>query len=200
MIAWNGCSRSRGTGAQHPWNAHFSNLVREVEKNGEGPSRLLELTKVLGGGDGGRRPKVCPNSSRIATDLDFKITQISDCVVVSAEVSPAAVIALNHHCVTVAQALVHEGTLCRGYVTRGNIYHEERQFIGTGYMRAVENEKTVVFKRADLGEQETPFIQIDESVTEYVRDEGDECVCKMFARCTTSDGTYTAARKPRSTI
>jgi hypothetical protein len=22
MIAWNGCSRSRGTGAQHPWNAH----------------------------------------------------------------------------------------------------------------------------------------------------------------------------------
>ncbi len=24
MIAWNGCSRSRGTGAQHPWNAHPS--------------------------------------------------------------------------------------------------------------------------------------------------------------------------------
>jgi simple sugar transport system ATP-binding protein len=22
MIAWNGCSLSRGTGAQHPWNAH----------------------------------------------------------------------------------------------------------------------------------------------------------------------------------
>jgi Bacterial regulatory proteins, tetR family len=22
MIAWNGCSRSRGTGAQHVWNAH----------------------------------------------------------------------------------------------------------------------------------------------------------------------------------
>ena len=24
MIEWNGCSRSRGTGAQHPWNAHFT--------------------------------------------------------------------------------------------------------------------------------------------------------------------------------
>jgi hypothetical protein len=25
MIAWNGCSRSRGTGAQHPWNTHPGN-------------------------------------------------------------------------------------------------------------------------------------------------------------------------------
>ena len=24
MMPWNGCSRSRGTGAQHPWNAHFT--------------------------------------------------------------------------------------------------------------------------------------------------------------------------------
>jgi hypothetical protein len=24
MIAWNGCSRSHGTGAQHPWNAHLA--------------------------------------------------------------------------------------------------------------------------------------------------------------------------------
>ena len=24
MMPWNGCSRSRGTGAQHPWNAHVA--------------------------------------------------------------------------------------------------------------------------------------------------------------------------------
>ena len=31
MIAWNGCSRSRGTGAQHPWNAHIKGelILRE---------------------------------------------------------------------------------------------------------------------------------------------------------------------------
>src|ERR1700739_492815 len=31
-IAWNGCSRSRGTGAQHPWNAHRDEEIRRHRK------------------------------------------------------------------------------------------------------------------------------------------------------------------------
>jgi hypothetical protein len=31
MMPWNGCSRSRGTGAQHPWNAHADALRPAAE-------------------------------------------------------------------------------------------------------------------------------------------------------------------------
>lgn len=56
----------------------------------------------------------------------------------------------------------------------------------------MENEKSVAFMRADMDEEGTPFIQIDETVTDYVRNVSDECVRKMFARIVRSDETYTA--------
>src|ERR1019366_178760 len=80
----------------------FSDLVRQSEQKKEGgPSLedLLALTKKLGSPQESARyaksgPVVCPHASYVSKDLDFQITQISDCVIVSSEVSPAGIINL----------------------------------------------------------------------------------------------------------
>ncbi|MGC1778754.1 MAG: hypothetical protein WBB34_12455 [Xanthobacteraceae bacterium] len=170
----------------------FSELLRAEEASGRDLSRPLELAKLLGSPDKQFYPSVCPESRRMAADIDFKMTQISDCVVVSTEVSPVGAVNLAHYCFGIAIKFVAKGALCRGFVTRGKIYHDDKQFVGTGYLHAVENEKNVAFMRADVQERGTPFIQIDETVTEYVKTDGDNCVRMMFDRMTRSDGTYSA--------
>ena len=170
----------------------FSALLKDEESSGRDLSRPLELVKLLGSTDYKFSPSVCPLSPRLAADVGFRITQISDCVVVSAEASPAGVINLAHYCFGIAIQFLAKGALCRGYMTRGNIYHEGNKFFGTGYVHAVENEKIVAFMRADVEEKGTPFIQIDDTVTDYVKNEGDNCVKMLFGRHIRSDGSYTA--------
>jgi hypothetical protein len=170
----------------------FSALVKSEEQGGRDLSRPLELVRLLGSSKKDYQPNICPHSRRLSADIDFKLTQISDCVVISVEVSPAGVVNLANHCFGIAISLLAKGALCRGYITCGNIFHDDHQFIGTGYVHAVENEKSVAFMRADAEEEGTPFIQVDETVTDYVQKEGDDCVRKMFARMVRSDEAYTA--------
>ncbi|MBV9693215.1 MAG: hypothetical protein JO261_05900 [Alphaproteobacteria bacterium] len=85
-----------------------------------------------------------------------------------------------------------KGHLCRGVITRGNILHSDSQFMGTGYADAYKNEQHVSVFRVDEKERGTPFIQVASPVVVYVSTLKDDCVRKMFARMTDSDGTYTA--------
>lgn len=82
----------------------FKNLV-EAAETGAGMSLpdLLQLTKKLGSADDRKRfethgPIACPQSTYIKRDLDFQLAQISDCVIVSSELSPAGAINLVMHC------------------------------------------------------------------------------------------------------
>jgi hypothetical protein len=176
----------------------FSDLVGQAEREGSPTIEyLLALTEKLGTQDDRLRyaqygPTVCPHSRYLAKDLGFQITQISDCVVVSAEISPAGVINLLQHCFGVSIDLLITGHLCRGYITRGKIFHSERQFMGTAYQSAAEREKSVSIFQLDSLDRGTPFIQIDESVCEYVKSQTDPCVNEMFRRMTESDGSETA--------
>ena len=174
----------------------FSALVEQAEASGD-LSRPIELAQLLGDGQGASEmvvigPKTCPQSAYIEKGLDFQITQISDCAVISAEVSPAGLINLVHHCFGLSVKLLSKHAQCRGMITRGNIYHQKGQFIGTGYQAAYRAEAGVAFLRADEAERGTPFIQIDPSVISYVQEQTDDCVRKMFERLTLSDGTFTA--------
>jgi hypothetical protein len=191
----------------------FSDLVESAEREGGGDfSRAIELTQVLADAADANKffkdgPKTCPGSRFVEHNLNFQVTQISDCAVISAEASPAGIINLAVHCFGIALGILHKGALCRGLITRGNIYHKPDQFFGTGYMRAYRGEEHVAFLRADSGEKGTPFIQIDDTVIRYVRDETDDCVRKMFGRITRTDGTYSAiypfdrlARVPSSVV
>jgi hypothetical protein len=170
----------------------FTALVQSEEQSGRGLSRPLELMKLLGASGQTHHAGVCPHSKRFAPDIDFKLTQISDCVVISVEVSPAGSVNLTNYCFGIVITLLAKGVLCRGYMTRGNIIHDDHQFVGTGYMHAAGKEKSVSFMQADLEDEGTPFIQIDETITAYVSKETDDCVRKMIARMVRSDETYTA--------
>ncbi len=133
----------------------FSDLVEQAEREGSPTLEyLLGLTEKLGTQVDRLRyaqygPPVCPHSQYLAKDLGFQITQISDCVVVSAEVSPAGVINLLHHCFGVSIDLLVTGHLCRGYITRGKIFHSDTQFMGTAYQAAAEREKSVSIFQLD---------------------------------------------------
>ncbi len=135
-------------------------------------------------------PIVCPKSKYLQIDLDFNLTQISDCLIVSSEVSPAGVINLLHHCWGAQIKLLQNGFMCRGYITRGKIYHidEPPYIIGPGYQRACLKEKVVSLFKNDADEEGTPFVEVDPLVSEYIDQCDDNCVKAMFDRYVNNDG------------
>ena len=137
-------------------------------------------------------PITCPNSARIQQDLDFEATQVSDCAIVSAEISPAGVINLVAHCWQIALMLLTKGVLVRGYITRGRVNHRGYQILGTGYQNAYAREAGVTAFRQEADERGTPFIEIDPAVCAYVQEETDPCVREMFGRKTKGDGEAVA--------
>ena len=133
-------------------------------------------------------PLICPDSQRVQRSLDYAVTQVSDCAVISCEVSPAGAVNLLHHVRSAAAGLLRDGSMVRGYVCMGSIYHQDGgQFVGTGYQRAFELERRVGAFRPPADGFGTPFVEIDPAVVEYVRDGTDPCVQRMFDRMTTTD-------------
>jgi hypothetical protein len=158
---------------------------------------LLEVVKELGTQKDQDRfkkygPRICPESSYIRRDLDFQLTRISDCVIVSSEISPSGVINLIDHCWGAVIKLLIKGIMCRGYIIRGPIYHTNEEIIGSGYQEALDKEdKVSVFKR-NADERGTPFVEVDSSVCDYVKNHGDSCVKEMFSRYVKQEGSMTA--------
>jgi hypothetical protein len=135
-------------------------------------------------------PTTCPQSKHIDRSLNFRVTQISDCVIVSAEISPAGVINLVSHCWGAVTELLMRGIMCRGFITKGSIYHQDGQVIGTGYQRAFAGESGVTAFKLQADERGTPFVEIDKAVCEFVERETDPCVREMFSRMVkTEEGT-----------
>ncbi|MFZ2444794.1 MAG: hypothetical protein WAW37_00410 [Syntrophobacteraceae bacterium] len=186
----------------------FTDLVRQSEEAKEGAPTLeylLDLTRKLGSSKDSDiyakfGPTICPDASYLSKDLDFRITQISDCVVVSAEVSPAGAINLLHHCFGISIELLMVGRLCRGFVTRGNIFHTDKQFVGSGYMNAYKAEAKVSVFQVNSADVGTPFIEIDPAVCTYLQSENDQCVKTMFKRMTETDANSNTCISPFSVL
>lgn len=177
----------------------FTNLVKSAEAGtGMTLPALLELLKHLGTAESRDRyvkhgPHICPQAPFIQRDLDFQITQVSDCVVVSVEISPAGVINLVGHCWVAVLELLMSGIMCRGYITTGSIYHTGAQVIGSSYNLAFVMEKHEISAfRREADERGTPFVEIDQAVRDYVTECKDDCVREMFSRQVESDGSVTA--------
>ena len=95
----------------------FESKVEAAEaKAGLSGSNLREFCAALGTSEDQANitnygPTICPESARIRRDIDFQLTQVSDCVIVSAEVSPAGVISLVWHCWGAAIELLTKGVI-----------------------------------------------------------------------------------------
>lgn len=158
---------------------------------------LVKLLDCFGTGTERRRfeqtgPKCCPEARYQERSLDFRLTQASDCAIISAEVSPAGVINLLWHCWRAVFQLLEHGIMCRGYVKVGPIYHTEKHFIGSGYQGALAAEREVDAFKREADERGTPFVQIDSGVTRFVAECGDACVKTMFARMVKAQGDTVA--------
>lgn len=176
----------------------FKELVKKAE-NGSGMSleELLNLAKKLGQPSDQEKiaqygPLKCPDSKYNNHNLDFKLTQITDCAVVSCEISPAGVINLINHCWSAVIKLMMKGIMCRGYITKGSIYHSDEQVIGSGYEDAYQNEPNVSAFKKEADERGTPFVEVDPVVCDYIQNQTDSCVVKMFKRFVEVDSNVTA--------
>ena len=137
-------------------------------------------------------PTTCPQAPCMRKDMDFCITRLSDSALISAEVSPAGLINLVSYCSRPCTGLLSKGVMCRGYIKRGRIYHTSEYQIGVGISDVVAREKQVAIFRKDADEHGTPFIEIDMDVVQYVSNQPDECVKKMFPRFVEVDNDLAA--------
>jgi hypothetical protein len=172
----------------------FKGMVASSEAGTGMPlDELLEHLKKLG--DGGERarfaeygPTCCPLAPRIDKNINFRVTQISDCAIVSSEVSPAGAINLVSHCWKSVIELMTRGIMCRGYIKRGSIYHTDSQVIGTGYQEAYAAESKVSAFKHEADERGTPYVEVDIELSSYIDSQSDACVKEMFNRMVKRDG------------
>jgi len=135
-------------------------------------------------------PIICPESRHESRDLDYRVTQTSDCAIISTEISPAGIINLIEHISLSIISLLGFGVMVRGYVTRGSIFHKDEQFIGAGYQNALTEEKSVRTFCMSENDGATPFAEVDPKVVRYIREETDACVAAMFERMARVDSTH----------
>ena len=135
---------------ERPQGAQLSDLLKFC-------SKLAQESHKKNVADHG--PVICPESRYNSRDLDYEVTQVSDCVVVSTEVSPAGIMNLLQHVSACVFGLMTKGVMVRGYITRGNIYHRGGQFIGSGYQNAWRMEKNVKAFRLPLDPTSTAQIK-----------------------------------------
>ena len=171
----------------------FKQLVADAEQGKGLPlPDLLHLLEYLGTGKERASfdkygPRCCPCAPRIEKNLDFRVTQISDCAIVSAEVSPAAAINVVSHCWGSVIELMAKGIMCRGYIKRGKVFHTDTQVIGSGYQDAYQAESRVNAFKREADERGTPYVEVDTEVSDYIAAQADACVKEMFSRMVKRD-------------
>ncbi|MEE3435150.1 MAG: hypothetical protein VZQ47_06310 [Treponema sp.] len=175
----------------------FKNMVASSSATGKPSIEELEnLQSILRNEQDQRFYKIsgaeiAPCSKHIQEDLNFVVSQVSDSVIVSAEISPAGIINLIKFCWKIVFLLLEKGILCRGYIVKGNIYHEGNQFLGLGYNDAYTHESKVTFRKKNE-EKAPPFVEIDPTICEYIEKETDDVVRRMFERFTKTEDGLTA--------
>lgn len=160
---------------------------------------LIELTELLGKPLDAVEylqygPIACPNAPRIDKGLDFKITQVSDCVIISAECSPAGAINVIYHCNRIAVRMMQHRHLCRGSIVIGPIFHHGIKIIGEGYQRAFRGEESITAMSSPLDPESKggPFIEVAPDLLAYLAEQKDQCAKDMLRSLTHSDGSVTA--------
>lgn len=170
----------------------FKDIVEKSEK-GEGKSlnEILEILNIFNT----PRNTVCADRDLKNEELDFIVTQISDCAIISAKNSDAGVVNLIEHCRNIASKFMLSGIMCRGFITIGNIYHAKNQVIGSGYQESYAGEPEVVAfgEVVENGEKEkTPFLEVGSKIVDYLKGINNSSFERVIKMSTHSDGHYHA--------
>lgn len=180
----------------------FKKLVKQAESGAHLTlDQIIDFTNVLGTAEEVAAvsrfgPTVLPYSNKQTANVDFQLTQISDCVVVSTEISDSGVIQLLDYCSIVVLRLLRAGLMCRGYVTKGSIYHTPTQFIGSGYERACDAEREVRVFKGDDEKGGPPFIELSPEISAFIEQSTDATVKTMFQHFVLSDNKELTALYP----
>lgn len=135
--------------------------------------------------------EICPDSPKNSEDLSLCITQVSDCVIVSAEVSPAGAINIVNYCRKIAERLLlRECELCQGYLTKGKVYHQGTMIFGPAYQEAIDREKNAAAIEWVDGTLGTPFIEVDHAIASYLSAHGDQCCREQFSKMSIHHENY----------
>lgn len=175
----------------------FKSLVHSAENGGDVNLKdITEALEHLGSKSHIERikkhgPNTCPQSERISKDVGFEITQVSDCAVISCEISPLGALTVVNHCWAAVLNLLMKGFMCRGYITRGIIYHSDEHVIGSGYQNAYSKESEVSAFKQETDERGTPYVEVDPVVCDFIENSNDKCCKEMFSRYVKKDGDTT---------
>lgn len=79
------------------------------------------------------------------SESDHRITQFSDCIVISTQSSEAGLLYIVDHVERIAFSLLKLGFLCRGGVSKGLLFHEKNIVFGPAMIDAykLENEQAI---------------------------------------------------------
>ncbi len=170
----------------------FGYLVAEAEA-GRGYS-AAEIAGLAGMLDGTREnlpagkdaARICPQSRTIQWDMDYQVTQASGYAIHSCEISPGGAMNLVNQVWTAVTNLLQKGVLCRGFITRGMIYHSGSAVVrGEGTSEAVQGPGAF---RREADRRGMPYVVVDASVCDYIAGEGDAGAVEMFSRFVTREG------------
>lgn len=173
----------------------FKGLVEESANNDDA-APIARMINRLGSDDdialyGEHGAEICPDAPKNSENLSLCITQISDCAIVSAELSPAGAINIVNYCRKIAERLLlRECVLCQGYLTKGKVYHQGKDFFGPAYQKAIDGEKNAAAIEWHDGILGTPFIEVDHAVSSYLSVHGDECCREQFSKMTIPRDNY----------
>ncbi|MEY8881771.1 hypothetical protein [Donghicola sp. XS_ASV15] len=171
----------------------FSEKVEEREKRVGGLSQIENMVSALWSDERNNFPfTLCPQSDRVSEDLSFVATQISDCAVLSAEATPLGLLRLVDECGRSISNLLEIGLMARGYISKGLVYHKAGQFFGSAYQEAVKNEAKVRFSFHSSEVSKTPFVELSEAVTEFYRENTDQCVKRFLGESLIESGGLVA--------
>ena len=126
----------------------FTKLVEAAEQDGPQLARLQNVLRSLS-------ETLCNDPS-----TGSRFSYFSDCIVITADATPQALVDLFQEIHTVTGNLLQEDVFVRGAITKGWAFHDDRYVYGTAVSRAVRLEQNVAV---------SPRTMLSSEVSEYVQ-------------------------------
>lgn len=173
----------------------FKEIVERSHKNNS-PEDILEIMELMCSRNDRLQykeygPEICSESPKSSPDISFQVSQISDSLILSTEVSATGAINLLNFCRKVSERLLRrKGLLCRGHVVKGPIYHRDDVFFGKGYQKAYEGEKLAARLEVNGKQVGAPFIEVSDEIFSLIKLGGDSCINTVIDKMVSIENEY----------